>query len=263
MTSIVAWISLVNDVDPFQKRVMPTQCAICREIGGEPDNRLAATLQGLRVHNAVWSQTEHLQVIPSVGALVTGHSLVVPFAHTYSVVAAADWSLLRELAGLVQSYRRTAEEIVGHPLALLCFEHGSLGCPPRRVLCSTEHAHVHMLPMDQDCAASLVREVFGERALIADLDEIACSAKRLPEHLACWVVQTDGTFGPAGVLDASALPSQYMRMRIADSLNLGEWDWRVEPRAETLLATLKLGFAVNVQAPAQLVGVSWESGESG
>jgi ATP adenylyltransferase len=119
------------------------QCDFCREARGISPCTEWAVRVSRTVSRFKWQGT-HLDIVPSLGPIVPGHLLVIPRVHV-TAMSVASPAALDELD--------SALERLGHAFLLgnrpLWFEHGSLGAPSAGG-CGIEHAHLHMLPTNQD-----------------------------------------------------------------------------------------------------------------
>jgi hypothetical protein len=209
-------------------------CPICAEINGLHDSRYSRVM---KVDPPVVERPDSnfFLAIPSLGALVPGHSLLVTRGHNLSVavglaeqVAALDFFefLGRMIAGL----RLESDD------AFLIFEHGSTR--PNAGLCSTAHAHVHLLPLAQRLVKNVVEkttEMGGQPISWGSLPSLARQAEDF-----IWVSANNGEgLQDPLLLPAHGLPSQLMRRIVADQLGQPEWDWRLNVAEANVLATVR------------------------
>ncbi len=221
-------------------------CTICDELRLVGRSPLAEALGDCRIHNAVLCGSRNYTIIPSIGPLAIGHVLLVTRDHKKSIMHSTPAGQLREIGKLLHTMFesdfvwRTGGE------TLLCFEHGTT--ETRDVdLCSTSHAHLHVLPLKTTLAAEVWRAL-GQQYLDEQptLDGVCSHASRLCEYIACFEFSARSTVGKGLVVDASGRPSQYMRRLIMRCLGEENWDWKVDPRANILRETVNLGFKLNV-----------------
>ena len=198
------------------------QCCLCSQIQGQPANDLiAAMLPDQPYVRRVMLETDAFAVLPSLGPLVPGHSLLCPRAHVRAF-AELDGRLDGAFLAVKEELRERLARLYGAEVHL--FEHG-MAKDGTRVLCTVEHAHLHVLPLPQpldlgvaedgrwvDCGGSLqsLRELVGGGEYI--LYETPDGASR--------ILRSEG----------GALESQYMRRLVVERLGQGsEWDWRAAP----------------------------------
>jgi hypothetical protein len=206
-------------------------CSICSELRLGDAGELRRTVTG--IVNAVLSVNQTYAIIPSVGALVSGHSLIVPLKHQTAFLAEAEEY---EIVEAMQS----CQPLLGVGESLLMFEHGSSADDPT-VRCGTSHAHLHVLPLNVDLHAPVL-DIYPVYPMA--IDELRAQARRFASYVAAFTWHED--HGQGWIVPAAGLPSQLMRQRIAATLGLPSWDWKKDPRSEMVQATIDLGFRSNV-----------------
>jgi hypothetical protein len=220
-------------------------CTICDELSGAKDTAFSRALGDDRISNAVLAVSEHFAIVPSIGPLVLGHSLVISRRHSNNIIAGAPSPQLSELRTMCENSMDIL--LQGDPaLQLFCFEHGSL-LPTEQHLCSTEHGHLHLVPLAKEEISRLI-DAIGGRGFEADnFQQICNSTSALRQYIAAFCLQPKrkGFYGV--VMDAAGLPSQYLRKAIARQLGTPAWDWKREVNRELLRKTIELGFEFNVQ----------------
>jgi len=199
-----------------------TSCCICSQVHGEADGDLIASLLPDQPYaRRVLLETDKFAVIPSLGPLVPGHSLLCPKAHAPSF-ASLDPLLHEELdrasddlsAGLIRLYGGEIHT----------FEHG-MSAASGRVLCTVAHAHLHVLPLPCDFRL--------------DLDDAWTTFDGEHETLLALVGNDEYVLystpdGAAWVLPARdrIVTPQYMRRLVAAKLGRArDWNWRTSPNA--------------------------------
>jgi len=223
---------------------MNRPCAICNELRAESDSRLSSALDDSRYTNAVLLATEHFAVIPSVGPLAVGHSLVVTRGHSSNVIADLDESELDELRCICDASCKKI--LAGKPgLKLFYFEHGSRS-ELRSTLCSTSHGHLHQLPLRERDIEAVLRSVGGQKFEIGTFLDLSRILDTLEEYILAFSLDADRNGSLSGiVMDASRAPSQYLRKLIADQLGSSRWNWKTDTNPDLLRETLALGFQPN------------------
>lgn len=206
-------------------------CSICSELRLGDAGQLRRTVTG--IVNAVLSVHQRYAVIPSVGALVSGHSLIVPLKHQTAFLAEAEE---HEIVEAMQSCHR----LVGVGESLLMFEHGSSADDPA-VRCGTSHAHLHVLPLNVDLHAPVL-DIYPVYPVA--INDLRAQARCFANYVAAFTWHEDR--GQGWIVSAAGLPSQFMRQRVAATLGLASWDWKNDPRSEMVQATINLGFRSNV-----------------
>lgn len=230
------------------------ECALCDELSCRAGTRLSTALGEEEIVNAVLTVSDRFAVIPSVGPLVLGHALVVTRHHSSNVLADLNHIQGAELLSVCTEYmNRTTAQIPGAD-GLLCFEHGSR-CLTLGSLCSTNHGHLHLLPLREADAAAILRTVSGQPFAIERFQDI-------PELLGGFQQQYVTAFSLASsrpeingvVLDGAGVPSQYLRRVVAAHVRVPHWDWKRDMNADLLRRTIALGFQANRHADSQPSG---------
>lgn len=211
---------------------MDETCGFCAEIRGIPrENNLLLThiTPQTGLESRVITQTEHFQVIPTLGGFVEGYVMVVSREH-YDCVGKLPESYFAELEALL-------EEIKGrirsrYHTDTICFEHGSVSCTNRFGGC-INHAHIHIVP----CAVSLLEDIraFGlECREIGDLGALrAYGADGTP------YLYFEDTDQRKYLITGDAVVSQFFRKLLADHHGVPErWDWRTDLFMENIEKTI-------------------------
>ena len=129
------------------------RCSICSQIAGDATGDLISKALGDRFYvRRVPFESASFAVIPSVGPVTPGHSLLCPKSHTTSI-ARLDEEVAAELLQFKSYLRAVLRRIFEAPVH--CFEHGS-GSTTRRILCTVEHAHLHFVPAGVDVLDTLL-----------------------------------------------------------------------------------------------------------
>jgi len=199
---------------------MPTDaCCICSQIAGDAGNDLIAHLLPHEPYmRRVLLENEAFAVIPSLGPLTPGHSLLCPKKHIRSF-AALDDALWSRLAIVRTALCDALQSLYSERVHL--FEHG-MAREGNRTACTVEHAHMHFVPLPEglDFTTGVSwMELDGSleslRAMVSDREYVLYATP-------------DGT---SRVLIADGIESQFMRRLIAERLHRTEWDWRAAPHA--------------------------------
>jgi diadenosine tetraphosphate (Ap4A) HIT family hydrolase len=198
------------------------ECCICAQIQGRAANDLiAAMLPGHAYARRVLYESAELALLPSLGPLTPGHSLLCPKRHARSC-AELPARLDAEFARVKAELRAQLTEL--YDAEVHVFEHG-VATAGTRTVCTVDHAHLHLVPLPRG---------------LADL-EPAGSWFRCEPSLSDLRTRVAGREyiyyeTPAGVswlrADGAETESQFMRKVIAERLGRPErWDWRAEPAA--------------------------------
>lgn len=183
---------------------------------------------------APWNQpileSENFLVVPSLGSLVEGWTLLVPKQH-YLSMGALPSGLRAEAESLQHDVERLLRAQFDQPLVI--FEHGP-SAVKHGTGCGVDHAHTHVLPIDcalLALAMPLVPE--GTEWLPAGWAERAAAYEAGLDYL---YLKQDGCPGVIAV--AEDFGSQVFRKAIASYLGKPtEFSWREHPRHEVALQT--------------------------
>ena len=186
-------------------------CCLCSQISGQPDNDLIARmLPGEPYVRRIMLESSAFAVLPDLGPLVPGHSLLCTKTHTRSF-AHLDDALHDEFASMKRTLRASLQELYGGEVHV--FEHGMAG-EGNRVLCTVDHAHMHFLPMR---AMDLDVEGVVFDGSLAELRRISGGNE---------YVLYESPGGEARVRVENGIESQYMRRIVANAIGREEWNWR-------------------------------------
>jgi ATP adenylyltransferase len=166
-------------------------------------------------------------VVPSVGALVRGHVLLVPKSHYYSVGEIPEPEL-REFEFLVSRVRTIILNTFGSCSA---FEHGCVQGSGKGGAC-IDHAHLHLLPFPTDLGSQISRN-FGPGVDIQSYSDLRQFVNKRVSYL-----YYEAPDGAARAFVAPLVPSQYFRQLIfATDRRIDNWDWRRDPRLSVVMGT--------------------------
>jgi diadenosine tetraphosphate (Ap4A) HIT family hydrolase len=186
-----------------------------------PDDLIARLLPDQPYARRVLVESPGFAVVPSLGPLTPGHSLLCPRAHVTSC-ARLDRAWHDEYAAVTARVRSRLAALYAAPVHL--FEHG-MASAGGRVLCSVDHAHVHLVPLPGEADLAVTHEpgwVAFDGSLTA-LAQLTCGRE---------YIMYEGPEGVARVRTAPAggFASQHMRRVIATHLGRAtRWNWREAP----------------------------------
>jgi ATP adenylyltransferase len=198
-----------------------TTCCLCSQIAGQKGNDLISQMLGENAYvRRVAMETEHFVAIPSLGPLVQGHTLLCPKIHIKNM-ACLPQNLCAEFEDFKGNLSRVLGSLFRAPIHY--FEHGS---PPEssRVLCTVDHAHLHLVPTDVTVLDILLEDMNWQKIQphIASLRSVV----RPGEYL-----YYESPLSEAFIAQADFVESQYMRRVFSNALGCGnEWNWRTNPR---------------------------------
>ncbi len=200
------------------------ECCLCSQIAGEPTNDLIARMLPNQPYvRRVMLETLSFAVLPSLGPLVSGHSLVCPKSHIRSF-AHLDSRGYDEFQKLKRSLRLALQRL--YKASVHLFEHG-MATTGDRILCTVDHAHMHFVPLPQSVHPDAVEHI-GWTKFDGSLDglrQLSGGGEYIfyesPDGDSRLLVPEDGQ-----------IESQYMRKLLANSLSRPErWNWRDDPDA--------------------------------
>lgn len=194
-------------------------CCLCSQINKDASGDLLGAVigDGLGASDRFIREWTDFVVFPSIGALTTGHVLLCPKLHVRSM-AALPCSLTAPFDSATAVVRTLLADVFG--LQVHAFEHGN-GDGGTHIVCTVEHAHLHLLPADVSIDAHLAP--YRWTKVLGSLTDITRGREYLfyqEPSGAKWVTTCDG----------ASFPSQYMRRAFADALGVaGRWNWRDDP----------------------------------
>jgi diadenosine tetraphosphate (Ap4A) HIT family hydrolase len=198
-------------------------CAFCPQLSSRPSRG--------RPEDTILASTGSFVVWPSVGSLVEGWLIVVPKKHCLALASLGDADH-GELTKLVSTLDSTLSAAYGLPVHT--FEHGP-AVPGTSIGCSVDHAHLHVVPLGFDLATA-ARAFDPHRTWFEAGDLSTLRGRHLAGTPYLWVRSpTGGTWTTFG----GGIPSQFFRRLIARELDLGEPEWRREPRREIAARTVR------------------------
>jgi hypothetical protein len=179
----------------------------------------------LRRENTALLITPGFVLLPSVGPLVKGHSLLVTKDHHLNL-AALPTSLQDEYDALAVDARMHLRR---NGLRLIEVEHGSTAADSAGAC--IVHTHIHWFPANLD-----IEPIFN-RSLetLADLPEIS-GLHRWASHP--YILTRSGLNGRVRLYNAENAPSQLARRLIAELLGIEMWDWGAAPRDKLIIETI-------------------------
>lgn len=125
---------------------MSTTCSLCAQMQGEQAGDLIAELLPEQPYKRrVVLENATFAVIPSLGALTPGHTLLCPKKHVCSFVC-LEASAAGELEGMMIQLRALLSKVYQAPIHV--FEHG-MARKGGKVVCTIEHAHLHFVPTNR------------------------------------------------------------------------------------------------------------------
>src|SRR5437868_5006267 len=141
---------LIDSPSGRRTGLSPHECCLCSQIDGMAANDLIARLLPDQPYRRrIMLENRSFAVIPSLGPLVSGHSLLCPKAHV-TRFAELDPDVYDDFRGIRNALVERLRDLYGNRVHL--FEHGA-AASGARVLCTVDHAHLHVLPLPDDIDA--------------------------------------------------------------------------------------------------------------
>jgi ATP adenylyltransferase len=209
------------------------RCTLCSELAGEIEGNLFRSyFTDHELRSRVISETENFVAIPSLGQIVEGYLLICTRAHYLSMGSALlKKPLADELATFKNRLKRHLYKLYGSKC--IVFEHGPAS-PTNRAGCCTDHAHVHLVPVDVDL-------ITPHKSM--SLEWIECGDEELKQYAArgdayLYFENADGRrFSAAANF---RVPSQLFRRLLANAIGrYDDWDWRQTPYVDRVASVVR------------------------
>lgn len=170
-------------------------------------------------------ENEHGHVRPSLGSIVPGYCIVVPWEHSCSLASTRP-EVRAGLIRLLRAAQIKIEEIWG---PTIIFEHGP-AMPGSPVGCSVDHTHLHVVPVPQSTSLRTLTELtwrptpplHPQKTFLPTRDDYIYLEEK---DGSAWIAIGD-------------IGRQVMRKAVAASQGVPEkFDWRLHPFANNIEAT--------------------------
>jgi diadenosine tetraphosphate (Ap4A) HIT family hydrolase len=217
-----------SKTNPFRRT--SDNCSFCEEVIGTDAIGLPLVRKFFNEFghkSRVLFENEYFFVVPSLGALVPGHVLVLPKAHYYSVGEIPE-AELHSFEALVRHTRGLISRVYG---SCAEFEHGCVEGGSKAGAC-IDHAHLHLLPLARDLQ-SMIDAKFGSGCEIHAFSELkGFVRKRIP------YLYYRNPSGTAKAYEAQQVPSQFFRQLVfATGDSTRSWDWKRDIRTDLVVQT--------------------------
>jgi diadenosine tetraphosphate (Ap4A) HIT family hydrolase len=176
-------------------------------------------------------ESPNFVVLPSLGALVEGWSLIVPKQHFVSF-----GELPHSLSAEFVRLKAATSEIIRQVYGTVCaFEHGP-SKPGCSVGCGVDHAHMHLVPLEFDLAAAVALHL-PEKSRWSEGNLADCRTAFLEGADYLYLEQP---LGAGRMIKGDRLGSQLFRRAIADRLAIPEqYNWRTHSQLSTIEKTIQ------------------------
>jgi diadenosine tetraphosphate (Ap4A) HIT family hydrolase len=220
---------------------MPNPCRICESL-------TAKTRGTPELHNHVLFESPNFVVIPSLGALVEGWTLLVPKRHALCFGAVN--------AMYDQEWQTLLHTVIQHTACcwgrVVVFEHGP-AVPNTSVGCGVDHAHLHIVPTSADLilgASQVLSQSISWRPSFSPGDLRTAHGK----GMSYLFVEQVGE--QRAIVTADKFPSQVFRRLIANHIGTPSlFDWRSQTGTENIRATISKLHSRRVHGPQPAAGI--------
>jgi diadenosine tetraphosphate (Ap4A) HIT family hydrolase len=235
MNNIAPFLSFSRPVPAARAQKAPTAkavelCSFCEEFH-DPKSVTMPLLRGFFAEfgqdSRVLLETGSFVVVPSLGALVPGHILILPRSHYFSTAEMPEPEL-RYLESLASRSREIVSEVYG-PCSF--FEHGCVEGIGKAGAC-IDHAHLHLLPVGENLQPEIERK-FGLAVSVRGLRDLKQFVSNGIPYL--YYRPPDGL---AYGYEARTAPTQFFRQLVfAARQDVPSWDWKSDLRVEAVKQT--------------------------
>jgi len=209
------------------------KCCICSQIHGEQENDLISKLLNeTQYTRRIILENESFVVIPSLGAITPGHSIICPKKHIKSI-AQLDEKLEEDYYKIKEKISRLLRKTYKSDIHY--FEHGTAR-NSSKILCTVDHAHMHIIPCNVSIELLLFKDLLWVEAnnTISDLRDVVGSNEYI-----YYESPEEKIFVAKNICEE--FESQYMRKVFKLALNQNsDWNWRETPKAEEANEVYKL-----------------------
>jgi ATP adenylyltransferase len=197
------------------------RCSLCSELRHDEEVVWRASLDNVEI-----------VAVASLGALATGHLLVCPLRHERSWLQLPDANV-DQLLDVIGPLCEQLQRGVNAPVHL--FEHGN-AVIGSRVVCSVEHAHLHLLP-----AAVNVWSTLKKDRQWVPIHGGATEMKARANGREYLLYRPPGRELMMSLGDGESIRSQLLRRCFAEALGIPtQWNWRDHARVEDAARTARV-----------------------
>jgi len=197
------------------------ECCLCSQIAGRRENDLISQLlDEANYVRRIGIESENFVAIPSLGPLVPGHTLVCPKSHLKNLAVLPN-TVHQEFDAFRKRVSVLLVSLFRAPIHF--FEHGSAPQEGSRVLCTVEHAHLHLVPT----SAVVLDQLVGRQPWRILASGLSGLQKERPSGEYLYYESPEGE---RFLATGEAFESQYMRRIFAAALGAKDWNWRDNPQ---------------------------------
>lgn len=165
------------------------------------------------------AETEDFIVFPTTGGFVENYQLIVPKKHI-NCIGELSLIQLKELKEIILWQKEINEKYFNSNSSM--FEHGSLH-PCNENGKSIVHAHLHIFPNNISLLQTIAKYNFN----IIKIDDIE-KLKQICQEVDNYLYYSD-IDGKDYIITHDGIPSQFLRMVLAQSQGIKNWNWREYP----------------------------------
>ncbi|MEY8849697.1 HIT family protein [Psychroserpens sp. XS_ASV72] len=204
---------------------MKNKCYICGQIEGKQENDLISINLGeVEYIRRIIAENKLFALIPSLGALNRGHSLICPKFHYRSIAEIPDVQF-HEYEEFVNHVSLVLKNLYKKPIHF--FEHGS-NPNSDEINCTVDHAHLHVIPADVKIDFNLLNNVYKWEKVNSHED-----FKELVKDKEYLYYRSPNDELYFSVAQSHKFESQYMRKVFANLLDRSDdWNWRDNPNVD-------------------------------
>lgn len=192
------------------------QCPFCEE----QKNSNVSVINKSRVI----AETDNFVVFPTTGGFVENYQLIVPKKHI-NCFGELSAEQLKELKSIILWQKEINKNYFNSSSSM--FEHGSLH-PNNENGKSIVHAHLHIFPNN----ISLLDEIKKYNFNIENINGIE-QLKQICQRINNYLYYSD-IDEKDYVITHDGIPSQFLRMLLAQSQGIENWNWREYPLIESI-----------------------------
>lgn len=197
------------------------QCPFCAEQKNRDENVINKS--------RIIAETSNFVVFPTTGGFVENYQLIVPKTHINCFGQLSKEQLI-ELKDIILWQKEINKKYFGSNSSM--FEHGALH-PNNESGKSIVHAHLHIFPNN----ISLLNEIKKYRfniQKISGIEQLKILCQKLDNYLYYCDIDNMNY-----VIIHNGIPSQFLRMLLAKSQGIDNWNWRDYPLIESIENNLK------------------------